>query len=91
MVTILFEGRRFEDYAYLLFGNSKADASRARIHALKATDIHVSEVQQSKTPTLWQSYSKEGKNKVIINLLQNRKTEPVTQPVAPGTGKPAPP
>lgn len=76
---------------YFLFGNCKADASKACIQALKDTGTHVSEVQQIKTPTLWQSHSNEGKNKVIINLQRNRKTEPVTQPVAPGTGKPAPP
>lgn len=76
---------------YFLFGNSKADALKACTQALKATGTHVSEVQQSKTPTLWQSYSNEGKNKVIINLQRNRKKEPVTQPVAPGTGKRAPP
>ena len=76
---------------YFLFGNSEADASKACIQALKATGTYVSEVQRSKTPTLWQSYSNKGKNKVIISLQRNRKTEPVTQPVAPGTGKPAPP
>lgn len=76
---------------YFFFGNSKADASKACFQALEATGTHVLEVEQSKTPALWQSYSNEGKNKVIINLQRNRKTEPVTQPVAPGTGKPAPP
>lgn len=76
---------------YFLFGNSKADVSKACTQALKATDTHVSEIEVCKTPTLWQTYSNKGKSKVIINLQENRKTEPMTQPVAPGTGKPAPP
>lgn len=76
---------------YFLFGNSKADVLKACTQALKATGPHVSEIQECKIPTLWQSHSNKGKNKVIINLQENRKTEPVTQPVAPGTGKPAPP
>lgn len=76
---------------YFLFGNSKADVPKPCTQALKAIGTHVSEMQEGKTPILWQSHSNQGKNKVIINLQENRKTEPVTQPVAPGTGKPAPP
>lgn len=76
---------------YFLFGNRKADASKACFQALKATGTRAWEAQRSKIPILWRSYSNEGTNKVIINLQLNRKTEPVTQPVAPGTGKPAPP